>query len=174
MDETRSRPISRTVAGIVAVTGIVGASFAVGRCSAPTAAAEPVIESTGTGTLNDAETAIAIALDGYLATVTTTTTAPPAAVVRAPRAEPATAGADRWDRLAQCESGGRWDYPPVAGGFSGGIMFHVGTWRAMGGEEFAPDAWQATRDQQIVVAERVLAVSGWGAWPGCSTALGWR
>lgn len=79
----------------------------------------------------------------------------------------------RWDQLAICESGGNWAYPPVAGGFSGGIMFHIGTWRANGGLEFAPDAYLATREQQIVVAERVLAASGWGAWPGCSRRYGW-
>lgn len=79
----------------------------------------------------------------------------------------------RWDQLAVCESGGNWAYPPVSGGFSGGIMFHVGTWKANGGEEFAPDAYQATREQQIIVAERVLSQSGWGAWPGCSRKFGW-
>lgn len=79
----------------------------------------------------------------------------------------------RWDQLAVCESGGNWAYPPVSGGFSGGIMFHIGTWKANGGEEFAPDAYQATREQQIIVAERVLSRSGWGAWPGCSRRFGW-
>ena len=81
--------------------------------------------------------------------------------------------ADRWDLLAQCESGGNWSYPPVAGGFSGGIMFHIGTWRAMGGTEYAEDAYLATREQQITIAERVLATSGWRAWPGCSKRFGW-
>ncbi|WP_395772568.1 transglycosylase family protein, partial [Arenimonas sp.] len=33
--------------------------------------------------------------------------------------------------------------------------------------------WEATREQQIVVAERVLASSGYGAWPGCSRRHGW-
>lgn len=79
----------------------------------------------------------------------------------------------RWDQLAICESGGNWAYPPVAGGFSGGIMFHIGTWRSNGGLEFAPDAYLATREQQIIVAERVLAGSGWRAWPGCSRRYGW-
>lgn len=91
-----------------------------------------------------------------------------------PPAPPKATSTDgRWDRLAQCEAGGNWDHPPVSGGFSGGIMFHIGTWRAMGGEEFAPDAYLATKEQQIIVAERVLASSGWGAWPGCSRMFGW-
>ena len=80
--------------------------------------------------------------------------------------------ADVWDELAQCESGGRWDYPPVSGGFSGGIMFHIGTWRAMGGTNYAPDAYLASREQQIDIAERVLQSSGWGAWPGCARRMG--
>jgi hypothetical protein len=46
--------------------------------------------------------------------------------------------------------------------------------RAFGGTEFTADPWDATREQQIVVAERVLARSGWGAWPGCAAKEGWR
>lgn len=82
-------------------------------------------------------------------------------------------GGTRWDQLAVCESGGDWSYPPVAGGFSGGIMFHIGTWRANGGLEFAADAYLASREQQIVIAERVLSQVGWRAWPGCSRKFGW-
>lgn len=79
----------------------------------------------------------------------------------------------RWDQLAQCESGGNWAYPTVAGGFSGGLMFHEGTWNANGGQEYAPYAYMATREQQIEIAEKVLAGSGWRAWPGCSRKFGW-
>lgn len=79
-----------------------------------------------------------------------------------------------WDRLAQCETGGNWAHPTVSGGFSGGLMFHYATWNANGGQAYAATASGATRDQQIVVAERVLANSGWGAWPGCSRKLGLR
>jgi hypothetical protein len=85
-----------------------------------------------------------------------------------------TAGGSVWDRLAQCESGGNWAYPTVSGGYSGGLMFHSGTWNAMGGRAYAATASGATREQQIAVAERVLASSGWGAWPGCSRKLGLR
>ena len=31
---------------------------------------------------------------------------------------------------------------------------------------------QATREQQIAVAERVQAGQGWGAWPVCSKQAG--
>lgn len=76
-----------------------------------------------------------------------------------------------WDRLAQCESGGNW-HINTGNGYYGGLQFSAGTWSAYGGEEFAPTADQATREQQIYVAEKVLAQQGWGAWPACSASLG--
>ena len=183
LDETRIDH-RRTAAGCIAVVLILGAGVLLGRCSAPAAAqdnepqAAPTLDAslnaepgTGFDFTTNAGTALA-EIDAYLQTVTTTTSPRSAA---APAAVPAASipGDDRWDRLAECESGGRWDYPPVSGGFSGGIMFHIGTWRAMGGLDYAPDAYQATREQQIIVAERVLATSGWRAWPGCSRKFGW-
>lgn len=76
-----------------------------------------------------------------------------------------------WDRLAQCESGGNWAIN-TGNGYHGGLQFSPSTWNAHGGQEFAPYAYQASREQQIVVAERVLASQGWGAWPACSAKLG--
>lgn len=76
-----------------------------------------------------------------------------------------------WDALAQCESGGNWTINN-GNGFQGGLQFSPSTWTAHGGQEFAPTADQASREQQIVVAERVLASQGWGAWPACSSQLG--
>jgi hypothetical protein len=81
-------------------------------------------------------------------------------------------GESIWDRLAQCESGGNWS--SNVGTFDGGLQFHPGTWRAYGGTQYAPAANQATREQQITVAQRVLAAQGWGAWPACSRKLGLR
>jgi resuscitation-promoting factor RpfB len=79
-----------------------------------------------------------------------------------------------WDRLAQCETGGNWSHPTVSGGFSGGLMFHYATWNAYGGQTYASTASGATREQQIIVAEKILAAGGWGQWPGCSRKLGLR
>ncbi|MGV0402578.1 resuscitation-promoting factor Rpf1 domain-containing protein [Corynebacterium uberis] len=76
-----------------------------------------------------------------------------------------------WDALAQCESGGNWAIN-TGNGYHGGLQFSPATWNANGGQEFAPYAYQASREQQIVVAERVLASQGWGAWPACSSQLG--
>lgn len=82
----------------------------------------------------------------------------------------------RWDQLAQCEAGGNWARNS-GNGFGGGLQFmhqpSYSTWLSFGGGEFAPHPWEATREEQIVVAERVLASSGWNAWPGCSRKHGW-
>ena len=76
-----------------------------------------------------------------------------------------------WDRLAECESGGDWSIN-TGNGYSGGLQFSPSTWSGHGGDEFAPSADQATREEQIVVAERILASQGWGAWPSCSAQAG--
>lgn len=80
-----------------------------------------------------------------------------------------------WDRLAQCECGGNWGCN-TGNGFGGGLQFahqsSWSTWLAFGGGEFASAPWFASREQQIVVGERVLVSSGWGAWPGCARKLG--
>ncbi|HVH22968.1 MAG TPA: transglycosylase family protein [Pseudonocardia sp.] len=78
-----------------------------------------------------------------------------------------------WDRVAQCESGGRWNVN-TGNGYHGGLQFSPSTWRSFGGGEFAASANQASRAEQIAVAERVLAKQGWGAWPVCSRKAGAR
>jgi resuscitation-promoting factor RpfA len=75
-----------------------------------------------------------------------------------------------WDRVASCESGGNWGIN-TGNGYHGGLQFSQGTWSAHGGGEYATSANQATRDQQIAVAERVLATQGRGAWPVCGRGL---
>ncbi|MDV8001024.1 transglycosylase family protein [Rhodococcus sp. IEGM 1408] len=76
-----------------------------------------------------------------------------------------------WDRLAQCEAGGNWAIN-TGNGYQGGVQFSPSTWAAYGGTQYAPTANQATREQQIAVAEKTLAGQGWGAWPACSAKLG--
>lgn len=77
-----------------------------------------------------------------------------------------------WQSIAQCESGGNWSIN--TGLYDGGLQFHPQTWNAYGGQQYAPRAYMATSEQQIAVAERVLASQGWGAWPACSAKLGLR
>ncbi|HET9876666.1 MAG TPA: transglycosylase family protein [Mycobacterium sp.] len=75
-----------------------------------------------------------------------------------------------WDRVAGCESGGNWAIN-TGNGYQGGLQFNPGTWRAHGGGKYAPSAHLATRDQQIAIAEHVLATQGRGAWPACGRGL---
>jgi hypothetical protein len=75
-----------------------------------------------------------------------------------------------WDQVARCESGGNWAIN-TGNGYQGGLQFSPGTWSSHGGGEYAPAAHMASKDEQIAVAERVLATQGRGAWPVCGTGL---
>lgn len=85
-----------------------------------------------------------------------------------------------WDQLAKCETppNGEWDYGPHSDWgsklFHGGLQFHPDTWTAYRRPTDPDFAYQASRSQQIAVAERVLAEQGWEAWPTCSRKLGLR
>ena len=77
-----------------------------------------------------------------------------------------TANADsgvNWDAVAACESGGNW-HIATGNGYSGGLQFTLGTWHANGGSG-SPS--QASREEQIRVAENVLRTQGIRAWPVC-------
>ncbi|MER6451765.1 MULTISPECIES: transglycosylase family protein [Streptomyces] len=80
------------------------------------------------------------------------------------------ATASQWDAVAQCESGGNWSIN-TGNGYFGGLQFSASTWAAYGGTAYAPQANQASKAQQIAVAEKVLAAQGKGAWPVCGTGL---
>ena len=74
-----------------------------------------------------------------------------------------TASATDWDAVAQCESSGNW-HTQTGNGFGGGLQFTDSTWHAYGGTGSPEDASKA---QQIQVAEKVKAGQGMGAWPVC-------
>ncbi|WP_280238473.1 transglycosylase family protein [Nocardia abscessus] len=73
----------------------------------------------------------------------------------------ATASAHNWDAVAQCESSGNWS-TETGNGFSGGLQFTQSTWEANGGTGSPSNA---SREEQIRVAENVLATQGPGARP---------
>lgn len=85
-------------------------------------------------------------------------------------AAPAVASNSVWDRLADCESSGNWAIN-TGNGFYGGLQFTLSSWQAVGGSGY-PN--QASREEQIARAEKLLAMQGWGAWPACSAKLGLR
>lgn len=80
------------------------------------------------------------------------------------------AGADsvNWDAIAQCESGGNWSIN-TGNGYYGGLQFSPATWRANGGSGMPH---QASRAEQIRVAENTLRTQGIGAWPTCGKKAG--
>ncbi|MEI6252704.1 MAG: transglycosylase family protein [Mycobacteriaceae bacterium] len=75
-----------------------------------------------------------------------------------------------WDTVAGCESSGNWAIN-TGNGYQGGLQFSSSTWLGYGGGQYASAANAATREQQIVIAEKVLAGQGRGAWPVCGRGL---
>jgi hypothetical protein len=99
---------------------------------------------------------------------------------------------ERFLRLADCESGNwldggaafevgsaRWGWakpgaavPPWGTTYHhGGLQFLPATWdwvAPMVGLDHIAYAYDASTDEQIQVAEKVLDLQGWGAWPVCS------
>ncbi len=73
-----------------------------------------------------------------------------------------------WDAVAQCESGGNWAIN-TGNGYYGGLQFSQATWKSNGGTGMPH---QASREEQIRVAENVLRTQGIGAWPSCGKAGG--
>ncbi|MFD1658149.1 transglycosylase family protein [Streptomyces caeni] len=76
-----------------------------------------------------------------------------------------------WDRVAECESGGSWSADTGNGRF-GGLQMSQDDWDAHGGLDYAPRPDQASRSQQIAVAEKILADRGVSVWPGCGLLSG--
>ena len=88
-------------------------------------------------------------------------------------AAPAVDDGSIWDHIAQCEATGNWGIS-TGNGYYGGLQFDAGTWRAFGGATYAPLPSQASREEQISIAEKVRDSrgGGYGAWPACSRKLG--
>ncbi|MEE3852807.1 transglycosylase family protein [Gordonia sp. LSe1-13] len=75
--------------------------------------------------------------------------------------------ANNWDAVAQCESGGNWAIN-TGNGYYGGLQFSQSTWEANGG---SGNPANASKAEQIRVAENTLASQGPGAWPTCGAYL---
>ncbi len=75
-----------------------------------------------------------------------------------------------WEKMAQCESSGDWGYNQAP--YYGGLQFLESTWVAYHGTDYAPYPYQATKEQQIRVAQRVLDNEGAAPWPHCGKEMG--
>jgi hypothetical protein len=73
-----------------------------------------------------------------------------------------------WDAVAQCESGGNWA-ANTGNGEYGGLQFKPATWAQYGG---VGNPAAASKQEQIAVANRVLAEQGLDAWPKCGAQSG--
>jgi hypothetical protein len=76
----------------------------------------------------------------------------------------------RWDKLAECETGGNWAAQGPT--WQGGLGIFYKNWSYYKDKSFAANAGDATREQQIVVGMRIQKKYGWGAW-GCGKTLGY-
>ncbi|MFF9645300.1 FG-GAP-like repeat-containing protein [Kitasatospora aureofaciens] len=76
-----------------------------------------------------------------------------------------------WDKVAQCESSGDWSIN-TGNGYFGGVQISLDTWNAYGGRQYASYPNQATKQQQILIAEKILAGQGPVAWPNCGRVNG--
>jgi LysM repeat protein len=75
-----------------------------------------------------------------------------------------------WERVAQCESSGNW-HINTGNGFYGGLQFTLSSWQAVGGSGLPSNA---SKSEQIMRANKLLALQGWQAWPACSAQLSLR
>ena len=74
----------------------------------------------------------------------------------------------QFERLAQCESGGRWNIN-TGNGYYGGLQFNLATWRGLGMSGYPHQASKAT---QIAAGQKLHSQRGWKPWPSCSRKLG--
>ncbi|MGW4698503.1 transglycosylase family protein, partial [Kitasatospora cineracea] len=68
-----------------------------------------------------------------------------------------------WDKVAQCESSGNWSIN-TGNSYYGGLQISLPTWRAYSGLQYAARPDLATKQQQILIAEKILAGQGPTAW----------
>lgn len=76
-----------------------------------------------------------------------------------------------WDKVAECESGGSWS-ASTGNGYYGGLQISQDDWGKYGGTQYAESADQASRSQQIAVAEKILADQGTKPWAMCALTAG--
>jgi len=169
----------RAVTGVVVLAVVVSAAIFVARPigtsarptaafgASPGASASPrPVDLSGAKNIAAKRAAIARPVEGVLLTHAATQEE----LMRAAAAAEAARAAKMarrtnvdWDGIAECETGGNWQMQGST--YSGGVGFANTTWSGFGGREFAPNAGMASREEQIVVAERVYArygLSGWG------------
>ena len=70
------------------------------------------------------------------------------------------------ERMAHCESHGRW-YINTGNGFFGGLQFDLGTWRSVGGRGYPH---RNSELEQKFRAVKLIKLRGYRPWPICGRA----
>jgi Transglycosylase-like domain len=97
-------------------------------------------------------------------------------IAPAPVPKPVTAAAPRpgddqlWQRLRNCEAGGRYDRNS-GNGYYGAYQMSAGAWRSLGYKGLPHEAAPEVQDE---AARKLQARGGWGQWPACSRRIGAR
>ncbi|MFG3227370.1 transglycosylase family protein [Kitasatospora sp. NPDC048194] len=86
--------------------------------------------------------------------------------------EASAASVSTWDKVAACESSGNWSIVSANRLYYGGLQLSLDNWRHYGGLNYAARPDLATKQQQILIAEKILADQGAGAWPACAPGTG--
>jgi len=156
--------VAAAIAG-VAVLGVGGVLSAQHRSGT---AADRVSSGTPSATVTTAPAT------GPASKATAARSSAPAEGSPATDAAAAVADARTWDSLAHCESGGNWA-SNTGNGLYGGLQLDRAVWLRKGGAAYAPLPNNATREQQIIVAQKVRKErGGYSAWSSCATRLGLR
>jgi hypothetical protein len=163
------RIASRKTAVVVMIAGVMVLAVGCAPTPRPTA-----------GTANSA-TSTARSEPSSISTAATTAperTVKPSSTKRAAgggntAAAPKPADSRMWNALAECESSGDWAIN-TGNGLYGGLQIDRTTWLRYGGQAYAPLPSKATREQQIVIAEKVRADRGFSPWGSCARKLGLR
>lgn len=81
-----------------------------------------------------------------------------------------------WDCIALHESGSNWQDVSHEGTawYYGGLHFLESTWISAGGQKYAAYPNQATREEQIAIAQSWLERTSWEQWPNTSRICGVR
>jgi hypothetical protein len=101
-----------------------------------------------------------------VATVLAILTPAPAAAVHDRRWHAVRPYNAKLERMAQCESSGRW-HIATGNGYFGGLQFDLRTWRSVGGRGYPH---RASRLEQKYRAVRLIHRAGYRPWPVCGYA----
>ncbi len=159
---------NRKTAGVTLILGVL--IVGIGGALTPQTPSDTTA-NTATSTARSAPSSTSTT--ATTATANPSSTTPAAGGANTVAAAPGLPDTSVWDALAQCESSGNWA-TNTGSGFYGGVQLDQSVWLSNGGGVYAPLPSDATREQQIVIAEKVRADHGYTPWSDCADKLGLR